>query len=228
MTDQNQLSEKESFDIINKMIQKTKTNYHDRGISSLLWGSVVTIASLVTYAQIQFNFKLGFDIWLLVLAAIIPQIFISIKEKKQIKFKKYDDEAIDAVWIVYALTIFGLVAYQNIVPNATLNIIQSDGWVMMKHYNNGIKPDELLKPFPLSFTSIFILVYAFPTLITGLIKKFKPMIIGGVISYILFIFSCFTETKYDMLFAALAATVNWLIPGIILRRRYLKKETCNV
>jgi hypothetical protein len=221
-----ELTPQESLQLIEGMIQKTKANYHDRGISALLWGTVVTIASLVTYARIEFDFNLGFDIWLIVLFAIIPQIFISIQEKRKIKIRKYDDEAIDAVWIVYAISIFGLVAYQNIVPNATNNLLKTEGWQLMKHYLDNTKPDENITPFAPSFSSIFILIYAFPTFITGLVKKFKPMIIGGIISYIAFLFSLYTETKYDMLLCALAAISNWLIPGIILRRRYLKKMSC--
>ncbi len=228
MSTKNILTEQESLNIINEMIQKTKDNYHESGISALLWGTVVTIASLVTYAQYQYNFKLIFDIWLIVFVAIIPQIIITIQEKKNIKVKRHIDPAIDAVWIVFGITIFGLVVYQNIVPNATLNIIKEDGWEMMIHYTNGSKPDKILKPFAPSIASIFILIYALPTMITGLATKFKPMIIGAIISYVLFIFSLYTINKFDMLFCAGAAIVNWLIPGIILQRRYLKKLPCNV
>ncbi|MBS4043823.1 MAG: hypothetical protein KGZ59_08420 [Chitinophagaceae bacterium] len=222
------LSEKESLNIINEMIQKTKVNYHERGISALLWGTVVTIAGIVSYFQFEYNFKLKIDIWLLVLAAIIPQIFISIHEKKTIKVRRHIDEAIDAVWIVYALTIFGLVAYQNLMPGATLNIIHENGWEMIKHFTDGSKPDEIMKPFAPSISSLYILIYAFPTMITGIATKFKPMIIGACISYIFFILSLYTESKYDMLFNAGSAIVNWLIPGIILQRRYLKNIPCNV
>ena len=228
MQEKEQLSEKESLEIINKMIQKTKANYHERGISALLWGSVVTIAGIVSYFQFEYNFRLKIDIWLLVLAAIIPQIFISIHEKKTIKVRRHIDEAIDAVWIVYALTIFGLVAYQNIMPGATINIIKDNGWEMIKHYTDAAKPDEILRPFAPSISSLYILIYAFPTMITGLATKFKPMIIGACISYIFFILSLYTESKFDMLFNAGSAIVNWLIPGIILQRRYLKNIACDV
>ena len=226
MKDQDQLSEKESLEIINKMIQKTKSTYHDKGISALLWGTVVTIASLVTYARLEFNFTLSFDIWLIVLFAIIPQIIISINEQKNIKIKKYDDEAIDAVWIVYAITIFGLVLYQNIMPNATVAHLKTDGWQLVKHYTDNKTIDVVVKPFAPSFYSLFILIYAFPTIVTGIVKKFKPMIIGGILSYVAFLVSLYTETKYDMLLGAIAAIFNWLIPGFILHNRYAKKLPC--
>lgn len=228
INEEHQLSERDSLRLITDMIQKAKESYYDTGISALLWGSAVFIASFMTYLQEELYFKLPFDIWLIVLFAIIPQIVISIRESKFQKFRSHSDVAVDAVWAVYAATLFGLIFYQNVVPSATQKLITAEGWQMMKHGIGSPASDEILLPFPPSITSIFLLVYAFPTLATGLIKRFKPMTFGAVITYGLFIVSCFTENKYDMLLAAAAALVCWFIPGIILRKRYLKQKKGNV
>jgi hypothetical protein len=220
----NELSEQESLKLITDMIQKAKASTYETGVSPLLWGSAVFIASFVTYLQLQLNFTLPFDIWLIVLIAIIPQIFINISESKFRKFRSHTDVAVDAIWIVYAVTLFGIITYQNIVPAATQKLINAEGWQMIKHSINNSKPDEILIPYAPSFTSVFLLVYAMPTLATGLIKKFTPMIIGALITYGLFIVSCFTDTKYDMLLSAITALVCWFIPGIILRQKYLKQK----
>ena len=83
--EEHKMTEKESLELISKMINKAKNSYHDSGIGPILWGSVITLCSLVTYFQIRFQFKLPFDIWLLTLIAIVPQIFIVAKEKKNNK-----------------------------------------------------------------------------------------------------------------------------------------------
>ena len=228
MSGEKQFTSEESLELITSMINKAKSSYHDSGTGALLWGSAVSIAAFVTYLEVEFDFYIGFDIWLIVLAAIIPQVVISIKENKRKKFKSYDDVALDAVWITYAITIFGLVAYQNIIPYASEILNRHEGWSLIKHYVDKGRQDEAVKPFPLSVTSIFILVYAFPTLITGIIKKFMPMTIGAVITYGLFIASCFTSFKYDMIFSGIAALVCWFIPGLILRNRYMKQKEHNV
>lgn len=101
------MTEQESLDLITNMIQKAKGSYHETGIGSLLWGTVVTVASVVTYFQRTYDFYIGFDIWLLVLGAIIPQIIISIQEKKSNKVKKYEDDALNAIWLVFGITILG-------------------------------------------------------------------------------------------------------------------------
>src|SRR4051812_3807562 len=131
--EEHQLSEQESLRLITDMIQKAKKSYHDTGISALLWGTVVFIASFVTYLQYEWDKRLPFDIWLIVLFAILPQIVISIRESKFRKFRSHVDIAIDAVWIVYATTLFGLMIYQNTVPDATVNLVKGEGWQMVKH-----------------------------------------------------------------------------------------------
>jgi hypothetical protein len=72
------------------------------------------------------------------------------------------------------------------------------------------------------------LLYAFPTLVTGLVKKFKPMLAGAIITYGLFVVSCFTAAKYDMLLGGVAAIACWFIPGIILRKKYLAQKQMHV
>lgn len=228
MQENKPMTEQESLDIIQSMIQKAKASYHDKGISALLWGSVVTIASLVTFIQKEFDISIGFDIWLIVLFAIVPQIIISIKEGKEITVKKYEDETIDTVWMVYGISIFCLVFYQNVIPYTTNKIINNEGWQLTQHFANNTQQDVILKPFVPSIFSLYLILYALPTLVTGVIKKFKPMIIGAIICYTMFIISCFTMSKYDMLCGAIAAIFCWLIPGIILRKKYLKSKAANV
>lgn len=228
MADEKKMTEQESLDLITNMIQKAKGSYHETGIGSLLWGTVVTIASVTTYFQRTYHFSIGFDIWLIVLAAIIPQIVISVQEKKSNKVKKYEDDALNAVWLVFGITIFGLNTYQIIVPEVTNEFIKLEGWQLTKHYLDNSKVDEPISTFTPSLYSLFILIYALPTLVTGIVKKFKPMLYGALITYGLFIWSCFTISEYDFLLGGLAALICWFIPGVILRRKYLAQQKANV
>ena len=228
MPEEKQLTEQESLALITTMIQKAKGGYHENGTGPILWGTVVSIASIVTYLQLAFDFVLPFDIWLIVMAAIIPQIIMVRKERKTRPHVKYEDEAINAVWIVYALTIFGFSAFQAIVPSTTAKIMETQGWQLIQHYTNNSKPDQVIAPFTPSFYSVYILIYVFPTLVTAVTKKFTPMLIGSFIGYICFGASLFTTTKYDFILGAVTAIACWLIPGIILRKRYLAQKKANV
>ncbi len=227
MANETKFSEQESLQLIAEMIKKAKGSYHDTGIGSLLWGTVVSIASLMSYLQREYDFTLAIDIWWLVFAAIVPQVYIAIKEKNNVKAKQYDDDLVNAVWLVFGISIFGLSFYQNIVPVQTERLIAEEGWTMMKHFSDG-RPDEVIRPFTPSLYSVYILIYAFPTLVTGMVKKFNPMKIGAIITYGLFILSLFTDSKYDMLLGSASALVCWFIPGVILRKKYLAQTRLNV
>ncbi|HWJ29405.1 MAG TPA: hypothetical protein VNS32_22890 [Flavisolibacter sp.] len=188
------ISHQESMQIITEMIGKAKQGFHESGISAVLWGSVIGLCGLVNFAETYWHFYIGFNIWLLTLAAIIPQVVISIRESRQRKVLTHIEWAADVVWIVYAISIFALNFYISTVPNVP------------------------------SLFSLFLLLYAIPTLACGILYKFKIMMWAGLLCYGFFVISCFTPTVYDMLLNGLAGIFNWLIPGLILRRRIYKKK----
>lgn len=213
MPDQN-MTEQESLQLITSMIAKAKNSYQESGIGPILWGSVITVCSLVTWCKIQFKFELPFDIWLLTLIAIVPQIIIVRQEKKRNQVKKHDEDILDIVWTCFGIAIF-LFVFINI------NIIEKltpvfETYIQVK----GVKPEYNYSSFT---TSFFLLLYGFPTIITGGARKFTPMLYGGIICWICCVISVFTKTKMDMLLMAFSATVAWLIPGIILYKRHTKK-----
>lgn len=220
-----QLTEKESLDLITEMIQKAKGSFHESGASAILWGTVVAFCGLISFAEMQWNFSIGFDIWLLVFIAIIPQVYIVFQEKKKKLAKSYQQSATDNIWLVYAISLAALVLYQNIVPGVSDKLMTQDGiQLLQKNIQTGeIKDFHFFIP---GISSVYLIIYAFPTIGTGLINKFKPMIYGALICYGLFVISLFVSFKYDMLLLGFAGIVNWLIPGIILRTRYLKGKAC--
>lgn len=218
-----QLSQQESLQLITKMIQTAKKSIHETGTSSILWGSAIALCGLLSFAERQWNFSMGFDVWLLALFAIIPQVWISIRESRQRKVRTHTDAVLDHVWTVYGLSIFALVFYFNIVPHTTERLLAATGMqVMIRNVATGMETP--FRSFVASSGSLFLLLYAIPTLITGLAHRFRPMIIGAVLCYGFFIASLFTDARIDMLFNGLAAICNWLVPGLILRSRYLKEK----
>ena len=106
MEDQKPLTEQESLELITKMIHKAKNGFHESGTSAILWGTVVGIAGLVSFSEIQWNFSIGFDIWLITLIAIIPQIVISIRQARQRKVVKYEQCHLAGIWDQYFCIVF--------------------------------------------------------------------------------------------------------------------------
>src|SRR5262245_55818813 len=123
--EEKQLSEKESLELITAMINKAKNSFYDTGVGAIMWGSVVAICSLVKLSELQFNYRLPFDIYLLTLVAIIPQVFITIKEKKERKATSYDDIYMDYLWLAFGICIFLMIFIVNNVY-ADLNPLVRD------------------------------------------------------------------------------------------------------
>lgn len=185
-------SKEESLKLINEMILKAKNSNYESGIGPLLWGSIIFICSIVSFLQLEYKIDIGFDIWWLTFIAVLPQIFITLKSKKQKKFKGYNDTAMDYIWMSFAISIALLIHY-----NAHL------------HYSGESVP-------------LFLILYGIPTIITAGVKKFKPMLYGGIVCWLAAIITVYTNLKTDLLLMALSALCAWLIPGIILRKKYLK------
>jgi len=70
--------------------------------------------------------------------------------------------------------------------------------------------------------SLFLILYGIPTIITSGIKNCKSMLYGGIVCWLCAIITVYTDIKVDLLLMALSALCAWLIPGIILRKGYLK------
>ena len=213
------LSEKESLQLISQMIEKAKNSHHDKGIGPILWGSIITLCSLATYLQIEFKFDFPFDIWLLSFFAIIPQIYFGIKEKRARKVKTYDETMMDYLWSAFGVALFLLI-------------------LIINHVHSGLRPTMVeykeLTGHAAAFrfndytTSFFLLLYGIPTIVTGGARKFKPMLWGGSICWVCCVISVYTPIKIDMLLSAVAATSAWLIPGILLSRKYKRNHPQDV
>jgi len=226
MEEEKKINEQESLQIITEMIGKVKGSFHESGTSAILWGSVVGFCGLVSFLQFHFQFSTGwFDVWFLTLIAIVPQIIISIRESRKRKVLTYEESAMNAIWLVFGISLFALSFYNNAVPGISENYFAKEGIeLLQKNITTG--EIKTFHPFILSVSSVYLILYAIPTLATGLARKFKPMIVGGIICYLLFIISCYTTYEYDMLLHSIAAIFNWLIPGLILRNRFLKGISC--
>jgi len=193
MEQQKEMTGQESLELISRMINSARKNYYETGVSSLLWGSIITICSLVTFANYYWQLPgLGY-IWFLTLAAVVPQIIISIRESKNRGFKSHDEDLMSGIWISFGIAMFLL------------------SWVMA-YMNVPYQPP------------IYMVVYGIPTFTVGYGRRFRPMVIGGIGCWVLALFAVYASFPYIMLYMAAAAQLAWFIPGLILRKRYLKAK----
>lgn len=208
-----QLTEQESLQLIQQMISRAKNNFVDTGIGPILWGAVISLCSIVQFLIIQFQWHLPFDIWILALVAIIPQIFISVQERRERKAKGWDDDIMGYVWLCFGIGVFMINFINNVAADA-FNPLLSD-------YRE-ITGKEHVPNYWTYASSYLLFVFGYPTIVTGAARKFRLMTIGGIVCWVSALVSAFTVTKFDFLLMAVSAALAWLIPGIVLRKKYLK------
>ncbi len=187
------LTEKESLALITGMISTAKNHYHESGTSALLWGFTNVIVFVVVYLQIKDWIYFPINPFWLMGIAIILQVYFSWKERGVKKTVTFRDEAHYYVWIAFGISV-GILTIAGGLSDI--------GYVVLP---------------------LLLLLFGIPSFISGSIKKFKPLIIGGIICWILSIVSFFFKKNEVFLLVALAAFCAWVIPGFILRKNYYKK-----
>ena len=215
MEQKKNLTEQESLDLITQMINRAKNSFHDTGIGAMMWGAVIAICSLVRLSELHFGYRLPFDIYLLTLAAILLQIFITIKEKKERRVKSYDDAFIDYLWLGFYISLILLIVICNNVFN------EWGAWT------NEYKPAALTgnsHGFYEFVAPLFLMLYGLPTFVTGAACKFKPMMWGGLFCWACSIMAMYTTIKIDLTLTAVAAIVAWFIPGVLMEKEYQRAK----
>lgn len=208
------LTEKESLALIAQMIAQAKQSYYDTGVSAMMWGIVIAVCSLVRLSEIQFGYRLPIDIYWLTIVAVIPQIFISIRESRGRKVKTYDDIYMDYLWLGFGISIFLMIFIINAVFNA---------WPGMAR--DAVVVGETRMPGFYEFVApLFLLLYGLPTFITGAACKFRAMLWGGLLCWVCCIITIFTTVKIDLLLTAFSAIAAWFIPGIVMQKEYRRAK----
>jgi hypothetical protein len=197
MENQDELSHRQSLQLIEEMIYKAKNSYHESGTSALLWGGTIMLCSAVSFGNTWWGITGLYQIWWLTLLALIPQVVISMRESKAQKFKSHTDDAMGGIWISFGIAIF-----------------------LLSFYTNVVKTEQS--------ACLFLILYGMPTFATGYTHRFKPMIFGGLICWSCAIISVYVSVRIDFILFFIAAFFAWFLPGLILRREFLKEKKKHV
>ncbi len=183
-------SPEQSLQLIRSMIGKTKQDISDNGIYFLVWGWLIFVACIGQFVLKHiFDYEKHYLVWWVIVIGIIFSIYRSIREEKTRKVRTYISDSIKYLWIGMGITYFVLSM-----------IISTIGW------NSDVFP-------------FFIMLYGLGTFISGSIIQFRPLVIGGCLAWALAIGAAWVPYDYQMLFAAAAILVSYIIPAYMLRLR---------
>lgn len=113
------LNEKESLDLISRMIQNTQNNLESRGWKSMLIGGYTTIGiSLLVYFLLIYTHNPHYNFLWLGILPIISLFSILDKKKHPKRVITYIDRVIGQVWLVLGITacIVSCIAFIKYIP----------------------------------------------------------------------------------------------------------------
>ncbi|MBR2649648.1 MAG: hypothetical protein IKD55_12450 [Sediminibacterium sp.] len=181
----------QSLAIIESMIQKAQNRFSENGTLYLLWGWVIFICCTFHYTLLTITQnQIWGNIWALTIVAVLYQFYFLFKKNKKKAVRTYTDDIISGVW-----SCFGIV-----MGIASFIMYKLGSWSLLY--------------------SFILLFYGIPTFLSGIIMRFKPLIIGGICCWILSIISVFVQTKEILLLLAPAVLSAWIIPGYLLKAKY--------
>ena len=189
------LSNEKSLEIIHQMINQAKTKINDNGNEWIMWGTLIFLASLSTYYFIEIGYEYIFMGWNVIGVLVIIILTYQLFRSKARTVRTYLDDLLRLFDIGFIICLFIIIFSINVGVSANFGF----GFLLM--------------------------IYAFLMLIQGGAMKFKPLIIGAIVNWI----GCIAiflnkDFKYDMLITAAAVFIGYIIPGIILRAQFKKKQ----
>jgi hypothetical protein len=193
--EKNDLTPEESFEIINRAIANFKMNYRENSQVFLLWGWILTLASISNFVILKL--MNSFEAWqnkgflvlgnwaVFILIGSIILYFIVRKEKKEKKVHSQVDRFVNKLWWVTAASFIIAVVLC---------------------FRLQIEPPSLM-----------LLVAGIATTTTGLVIRFKPLAFGGMSFFIFSFASTFVTNEYLALLVSAAIICGYLIPGYLLK-----------
>ena len=192
----NDLSPEESLALIKTMINKTKDSVADGSFYFLLWGWLVFGCCLSAFIlKVYVQYPYHYMVWCLMPVGGIVSWIYGANQSKTLRVKSFVDEALDYLWIALGLAFFVLII---------INMFNGQSWQTAFTY--------------------YILLYAIGTFVSGSLLRFKPLVIGGLINFVLAIVSIKFNYDYQLLIGAIAILISYIIPGHLLRIKYQKRK----
>ncbi len=200
--EEKKLTEQESLQIIQQMIQTAKQEQKDDGKGWITWGWLLFLASLFTFINLKFKWVSTYFFWNLFGAVTLVFLlydsfrFLFVKQKD--KVRTYTRELFEKLNIGFFVFLMLIIFSMNL----------------------GVQPT---KGF-----ALLLGLYGFWILIYGTALNFKPSIIGAFVTWAIAFASLFVNTfEWTMLLHALAVLFGYIIPGHIAYVKFNKVKSRN-
>jgi hypothetical protein len=189
-----EMNEKQALFLIEEMIGKAKNEIRDNGFYFLLWGWLVFIAAAINYYLLVFtDVEIHSLPWMILmpLGGIVTWIGSAREVKKVVKVKTYIDDLMKLMVRAFTISLF-VVCFAM--------------------------------PFGQQWRAFYptiMVVYSIWLYVSGGMLKFKPLVLGGFLNWLLAAIGfMFPSTELHLVLIGLAVLGGYIIPGYLLKRRY--------
>jgi len=186
-----QFTEQQSIKVIHEMIENTKAKFRDNGFFYLLWGWLVLIASISHFIMMNLGYEYAWLPWpVMMIGGGIVSGIAGYRLGKKASVKTFFDTAIVSLWYAFTITLFIILVASGV------------GRISWDTAN-----------------VLIIALYGLGTFISGNMMKFKPLIWGGIFSWVVAIVGLFLSSYYSLPLVTISIIIAYLIPGYMLKSR---------
>ena len=218
---ENQLSEKESLELIGKMINSAKNNLQKgTGKIFLLWGYLTASVSMLNLLLLlllpeRINYH-SYWVWCAMPFGAICHMYLIRKISAVGTVKTYIEQVLSYVWLAFSISVFTLVVSMLLatIPGSrgesgVFDFLNWIHWIFMIPY--------------------MLIIYGFALFVSGKAYRFKPLVIGSYVCWAMTILVFLLYDNHHFMELQLVALIISVIAGYIVPGHLLtKKENGNV
>ncbi|MEA1885841.1 MAG: hypothetical protein U9N72_01350 [Bacteroidota bacterium] len=193
-TNEKMMSSQESLKIISDMINRAKMNIREASFHLLFWGWLIVVCSLAEYLLYTFtSFENSWLVWLLTIPGVFVSLIYGFVKGSKQTVYTYADRIYMWLWLSFLITALILFVFHG-----TDNRMDTVG------------------PY-------ILILAAFPTFMSGVVIKFRPLMFGGISIWIFSLIAFFAGSSIGPLAVPAAMITGYLIPGYMLNTNKVKK-----
>lgn len=184
-----QFTPEQSIQVIRSMISRTRQDMSDNSIYFLVWGWITFVACTAQYLLLTVvKTDQHYQVWWLTMVGVVFSVWQGMKDGKKPRVRTYIGDSMRYLWTGMGISFFVLSM-----------ILTRIGW------------GSPVFPF-------FIMLYGLGTFVSGSFLRFRPLIAGGIIAWVLAIGAVYFSYADQLLFGAAAILFSYIIPAYMLRR----------
>ena len=193
-------SPEESLSLISEMINNVKSDFQHNAFYFLLWGWTIALACIVHFAIIMILIRLELFDKISLFSFLNWGVFVGAGAIIQYSYMAKNHAKAKSLYNRFFRIMWQMAGLTMIVA----------ALICLK--------------FNMYPTPIILTITAMATLTAGIIIRFTPLILGGILFFIAALISTYLFYDYSLLICAFAIILGYIIPGYMLRNLETKQN----